>query len=88
MNINIRYNDDTLFGDSDIKEINVAQTRKNYETSVSSAVAEEYPDAEIVVEHDINNGVSVDEQSHGIEVDAVNAIIDRVWSSYDYTVFA
>lgn len=88
MNINIRYNDNTMFGGNDVSDLNVEQTRQNYETSLYEAVAEEYPDAKIVVERNDNNGVTVDGQSAGLAVDAVNDIIDRVWSSYDYVVFA
>ena len=83
MTIKIEYSEDSLFNGWDqLESYDQAESAWMYGEKLDSAVRSKYPDAYVEVEQGINDRVLTDDA----EVPFVEAIVEAVYSEYEWLV--
>ena len=84
MFIKVEFSDDGLFGNHTAEDVDRKASAANFTTLLGYALSVEYPDAEVEIEHTINDVHRVDGQTDTVEAENVGNIINRVWESWEW----
>ena len=84
MNIHIEFSSASIFGTADPEEYDERASIANFEESLVNAFYDEYPEADVTISHGDIDRHSVDGRTDSDECAGVGALIDKVWSSWEW----
>jgi len=86
--IKIEFSDDGIFGSYTEDDVDRPASVASFIENLENAFEVEYPGAEIEIVYGINDRHRADGRADTVEAEYVGNLINKVWESYDWLVYA